>query len=128
MRAPLLLIIFFITTLVFGGAHLLASKFFLYWKYTWLDIPMHILGGIIVVFAFLLALKYLVRLPRRYSSLLPTLATVLFIGLLWELFEIKIGIPLYEENFEIDLAGDLLMDIVGGVIGYYVGSRLSTLE
>lgn len=124
-----LLLIFLLSTLgVVLVAHLLALHFELYFVYPWFDVPMHILGGVSVAFAFLLLPHSSFRIPVRYVRLVPVLAFVLIVGLIWELYEILIGIPLIEPNFEVDMIGDLCNDLLGGAMGYFIGNRLRSLE
>ena len=128
MNTSPLLALLFVTVLVMGVVHHLALTFFLYWQFSWFDIPMHILGGIVIAFTILVIPRFQNTLPERYFSLFAVLCGVLIIGLLWEIFEIWAGIPLYEEGFGIDLVSDLVMDIIGGVVGYYIGNSLNKLS
>lgn len=128
MRSPLLVVLLLSSITILGITHFVALEFYLYWKYLWLDLPMHALGGIVVALGiFALPLLSFIRLPERYLSPSFVLTGVLIVGLIWELFEIAIGIPLIEEGFEIDILADLTMDILGGAIGYIVGSRIRML-
>lgn len=127
MKSSLLLYLLLITALVMGVAHFLAIEFFLYWQYPWFDIPMHILGGVIIAFFVLVLPDLGVSFVKRYTAFSSVLAMVLIVGLLWEIFEIWIDIPLFEPDFEQDIVKDLLMDLVGGSIGYFVGTRINTL-
>lgn len=70
---------------------------------------MHFSGGV------LLALLAWAGGVRRPSLLL---IVVISIGLLWELFEITIGISISEPNFLSDTALDLIMDALGGLVVY----------
>ncbi len=49
---------------------------------------------------------------RQFIVVLPT---VLMLGLVWEVFEIAIGVPL-EEGYVFDTLSDLFMDIAGAVV------------
>ena len=120
-----ILLAFLLSTLfIIGVAHILALHFTLYFSYPWLDIPMHALGGISIAFAVLLAPYSSLRFPKQYTELIPVLMIVLIVGLLWEFYEILIGIPYFVTGFEIDMAGDLVMDLIGGTIGYYIGRNM----
>lgn len=127
MRTTTLLWLTLCITGFIAVAHYLAYEFTLYYQYPWLDVPMHILGGITAAFGFLLLPVFHIELPERYIDLLPVLAFVLVIGLVWELFEIWIGLPLIEGTYEQDLFGDLAMDLVGGALGFYLGRRINRL-
>lgn len=97
--------------------HILATEFFLYWTYPWLDIPMHALGGVVVALCFLTFCNIYTQ-GTYQKGLLITLGVVLGVGILWEIFEFvnQLGGP--ELDYVQDTLLDLVMDIVGGCIGY----------
>jgi len=92
-------------------SHIWAMADFLYWKYVWLDVPVHLLGGL-AIGVFVAAL---LNAWKPLSFLL--LAAVLIIG--WEVFEYFLG-PLREANYVFDTAIDLLMGTIGALIAYSV--------
>ncbi len=53
------------------------------------------------------------------------LSVVVIVGIGWELFELWAGI-LREANFALDTTLDILMDVVGGISGFLLASRLVT--
>ena len=109
---------------VIAVVHNLALAFHLYFFYGWLDIPMHILGGLITVLT-LFVLKELSNVfPERYLQFLPIILIVFVVGLGWEAFEIWAGIPLLEPDFEQDMVSDLSMDMVGGYVGWLTARSL----
>ncbi|MCD5382426.1 MAG: hypothetical protein LR017_03925 [Candidatus Pacebacteria bacterium] len=128
MRHPILLWFLFTTVLVMGVVHIVSLELYLYWRFPWLDIPMHLLGGVAVALALLLLLQWIPRMPRRYLALFPIVMGVLVVGLVWEVFEIWAGIPLIEPGFERDMLLDICMDIVGGAVGYVVGTSVASIE
>ena len=119
-------ILFLIASSILATVHIISLELFLYWRFLWLDIPMHALGGAVVAlgaFAFSeLGFPFL----KRYLHLVPVLALVVVAALVWEVYELGIGIPI-EDDFEIDTITDLVMGLVGGLIGYIVGSRMQSL-
>jgi hypothetical protein len=127
MRSPVLAIYLLSSVAILGIAHAAALNFSLYWQFPWFDIPMHILGGIVVALSLLLLASFINSIPERYVSFRWVLIGVLIIGLLWELFEIAIGIPLIEHDFEADMFLDLAMDLCGGAIGYVLGKDARVL-
>ncbi len=127
MHISLTLFFLLSTVLLMGITDFAARTFSLYWQYPWLDIPMHLLGGVAVVLAIFSLAELLTSFPERYVTLVPILTVVLIVGLLWEFVEIQIGIPLLEADFEVDMISDLSMDVAGGILGYIVGSRISKL-
>lgn len=107
---------FFAALILLAVVHIIAIELYLYWKFPWFDVPMHLLGGVSV------ALGYSI-LHARLSPKLRTfswyIAAVLFVGVGWEFFEYAAGISLaQEESFLLDTALDLCMDILGGILGY----------
>ena len=115
---PLLLSYFFSTFLLLAGAHIVAIKFFLYWRFFWFDIPMHLLGGIVIVLGIAILPFLGIQFFARNNSLTAILVAVLSIGIAWELFEFVAGISVFDETLFLDTGTDLIMDIVGGLLGY----------
>lgn len=107
--------------------HILATELFLYWRYPWLDIPVHALGGSVAALFFFTLHDLYPKYPQRLLYPIPILLLVLLISLLWEVFELKIGIPI-EDDFEIDTVVDIIMGMLGGVLGYIVGYAVSSLD
>ena len=80
---------------------------------------MHFLGGLLVGLSslWLLFFSGYIRKPRPPHS--PYLIAGLFglcVGLLWEAFEITIGVP-RETRYLLDTATDLFLDILGALFG-----------
>lgn len=98
--------------------HIAALQFFLYWKYLWLDIPVHFLGGVTVALGFAVCVYSRIRIPVQIKSLLGYMLVVFLVGISWELFEISSKISITEPDFIPDTLLDLCMDMLGGVVGY----------
>lgn len=128
MKSRLQLMLLLLASVVFATTHYLALTFSLYYLFPWFDIPMHLLGGAIVALMYANTAWCGFTLPPRFTKLVPTLAFVLIIGLLWEIFEIWIGIPLIEKGFERDIWFDLFNDLVGGAVGWFIATRITKLE
>lgn len=115
---------FFFTALItLAIVHLAATHFFLYWKYTWLDMPIHALGGAVVMLGLFILPFFRIMLPPSLRSFRGSIALVLLVGVLWEIFEYAFGISIpagSHESFAVDTATDLLMDLFGGALGYVV--------
>jgi hypothetical protein len=111
-------VIFLLAALSLMVAHLLALEFSLYWRYLWLDMPMHILGGMVAALGYLSARDLLPFLPLRYFSLLMTLIFVLLVAVTWEVFEVQIGVIFEEAHYVLDTVIDLCLGLCGGAIGY----------
>lgn len=98
-----------------------------YWIFTWLDIPMHFLGGAWLAIFFFFALDQAgVGIVRKEKSA-PFLRAffvvglVVLFGVLWEFMEFfydlfisRSGYALAMQGNSGDTMGDLFMDIVGG--------------
>lgn len=116
--------LFFLQALIIavvGAIHVSATKYFLYWHYVWLDVPVHFLGGLWLglLSAWLLSSR---QLPVSYVRVM---LTVLIVSIGWEVFEIAAGVPI-EKNFVFDTSLDLVMDILGGTLGYVIARKLLT--
>ncbi len=107
--------------------HITALEFFLYWKYMWLDIPMHILGGVCIALAISTLPFFRIRMPAHFETLSVYVSIALLIGVLWEIFEVAAGIPVTEEGFILDLVLDLCMDVIGAVVGYGIVKSIQKL-
>ncbi|MBP9717237.1 MAG: hypothetical protein KBD44_00810 [Candidatus Pacebacteria bacterium] len=108
-------------TIIFGVTfavlHTLAEAFSLYWLYDWLDMPMHILGGIVLMFMYA-SLRQMSLFLKR----LPVYASGIgFAGALiaWEIF----GILRYG-GLKPDFWSDTLADLVCGITGIVTGYML----
>ncbi len=120
-------ILFLISGSVLAVTHVIALELFLYWRFLWFDIPMHFLGG--VVMALLVFTFRDLRLLKKdfWTQCASVVAFVLFAALVWEVYEILIGIPI-EENYAADTLLDLIMGVSGGALGAFVGIKMSKLE
>jgi hypothetical protein len=112
------LTLFLSTLCTVGIVHLLATSFYLYWKYPWFDIPMHFLGGVVCAFGFSILPFFRIILPTRYTSVYGYVVFVLIVGIAWEIFEVVSGISLQEHDFIIDTLTDIGMDIAGTLSAY----------
>ena len=101
----------FVVLIVTAFLHLLGFWLYLYWVFWWYDVVLHALGGAWVALA---ALWFFTYIGKSQPSAV-TLACVIVVGVLWEIFEVLIGIP-RESNYVLDTSLDLLMDIVGALL------------
>lgn len=107
--------------------HVVALELSLYWKYLWLDIPMHALGGSVLALSLFAISDAFPRFPKRLLYPIPVLLLVLVGALFWEVFELGAGFPV-EDDQGIDTAVDLIMGMLGGIIGYVVAYSVSSLD
>jgi hypothetical protein len=87
----------------------------------WFDIPLHVLGGLWAV----LFVAWMYRFVDFRLRLWHCIAIAACVGGAWELFEYALGIG--GSNFmsyRMDVIKDLVDDIAGGVIAYWITSRL----
>ena len=106
-----------------GASHAAAVAFSLYWTYPWFDIPMHALGGAVVALGFLVA-HVALRHGAGDWGFWTTLAFVLVVGTLWELFEFWGGINGPQEpDYIADTILDFAMDLLGGAVGYFIYAK-----
>lgn len=118
---------FLLSSSILAITHVLALELFLYWRYWWLDIPVHFLGGIVAGLG-LYVLRDLRVLDRSFSiSLIKVLACVFVVAVAWEVFEYSIGYPVIE-FFWSDTLIDLAMGLLGGLVAYTVASSSSKME
>lgn len=112
----------------FGALHILLVRLYLYWRYEWLDIPMHFFGGALIALGLFAARD--MRLPFAAVATRPAvlLASVVAIAIAWEIFEFTAGISRMREGFWDDTVTDLILGIIGGAVGMAVGRTLTQLE
>jgi hypothetical protein len=116
-----------ISVLTLSVIHFVSLELFLYWHYLWLDLPMHALGGATIALVVFVPYDFSFKLPSRFKRLVPVLSFVLIAALLWEVYELQIGIPV-DESYPIDTISDLFMGLFGGLIGYFVGHKINQLN
>jgi hypothetical protein len=118
LKQPLF-IISFILILIIGILHIIALKFFLYWSIPWFDNLMHFLGGLwfgtISIWFFYFS-GYAGKFTPEFTArnvFTVSIASVIAIGVLWEIFEIYAGVLSFVTNYSLDTSFDLLMDTLG---------------
>lgn len=105
--------------------HALAEWLTLYWRYAWLDIPMHFFGGVVTVLMLATLRSMAPALTGGLSWRWGSVVAAVLIG--WELF----GVWRYgglKPDFWIDSSLDLLFGILGVVAGYYITTALRKLS
>lgn len=91
---------------------------YLYYEFLWLDIPMHVLGGLGAGF-LVLSLARLAGVPFSAAQLVAIYAVVAF-G--WEAYELARGAVEYDELWKYF---DSLKDVALGALGFYSAYRIS---
>ena len=94
-------------------ANLAANKFYWYSSIWYLDMIMHFLGGFWLGLAFL---WFLLKENLSFALILKIILGVLFVGILWEIFELLFNNIVAQNPFNIlDTSSDLFFDISGGL-------------
>lgn len=120
--------IFILSFATLATLHIVLLRFYLYWRHEWLDIPMHLFGGSIAALGVFAAAEFGVPFVRRLRRFVPVLLVVLAAALAWEVYQYAIGIAVMKENYVADTALDLLVGLLGGVIGFRIGRALQVLH
>ena len=119
--------VFVIALAVLAIIHITSLKFYLYWNFLWLDIVVHCFGGVIVALGLFAIFDFFPNLPNRWLGFWQVIAWVLIVGLAWEVFELLGGGIMIEANFKADLITDLIMDVIGGGIGFFIGRGIKQI-
>lgn len=115
----------FVVLAIVGFFNWLGQVNYYYWTVPWYDAPIHFLGGAWVALFWLWALE-----SKFFSGLKPLLSgrkvifVVLAIGLLWEIYELVLGVTdVADKKFMADTIKDLVMDILGGTLAVYIMNK-----
>lgn len=113
-----------------GVLNLFATYLYLYWTSSWFDLLMHFLGGfwvaMVVVSLWAVFNKNKIVYPKIFSVIL----WVTVVGVLWEIFELSIGATELSDGirFIADTLSDIVMDIIGGLVGTKYSYYLMNLK
>jgi len=121
-------LLFGLSAIMLAVFHYLFLELHLYWLYLWLDIPVHFLGGVTVALGYLTLLGLFPKLADKHFTLARTLVFVLLVASAWEIFELTIGVQFEEGTYVDDTTLDIIMGVLGGIAGYFVGGRVSQLD
>lgn len=120
--------VFFTLLIGIACVHFVALQWYLYWIYPLLDIPMHFTGGMSIALGAQSPLFFTMTRMRLSQVQISTLL-VLSIGIVWELFEWYFSIvDVTDPGYVFDTGKDLVMDMLGGVVGFYFAQRLNLKE
>jgi hypothetical protein len=98
--------------------HGLAMYLDLYWRYAWLDIPMHVMGGAVLVLFWAALID--VRLLRHSTLQIRQVCVVAgVIMIAWEVFGVIVENG-FKDKYVIDTSIDLCAGSVGVALGYLV--------
>ncbi len=125
---PLKILSFFIfPAVVFLISLFLGIVFDAFNVFTWMDIPMHFVGGLAISFTAVLFLKYfqekkMIFINERFVFVLIVVSLVSFAAVLWEFYEFFLKV-VFEFNTQPSLADtmlDFFMGLCGGLFGGFV--------
>ncbi len=107
---------------------LAALYWHLYFQFWWLDIPMHMLGGLwIALFGLSIYYRSSRFEGREHSKgfiLVFSVALTLSIGLFWEIYEFFVDHAVGDSGRELaDTLADLVNDLIGALFGAFVFIR-----
>lgn len=106
-----------------AASHAYALSVDLYWHYPLANRIIHFCGGLWVA----LASVWLFVRHGQTALFARVFAIVVGISIAWEIFEYAIGMTKQEADYALDTALDLLMDVVGGSLGYFVARSMIQL-
>lgn len=119
-------IFFVITLFVLAVLHTIALKLYLYWHFSWFDMPMHFFGGITVALGVFTFADLVRTFPVRLLHLIPVVSFVIIVALAWEVFELYIGFNV-EAGYGMDTITDLTLGIIGAGFGWYLARQIRLL-
>lgn len=107
--------------------HITFIRFDVYWTARWVDIPVHILGGVWIVLCAAWILEWI--FPAISLSLFEVIMLGLIVGGLWEISEVLLGIvnPLLH-GYVTDTVKDIGDDVIGTTLGFFVVSWIGRQE
>ena len=93
----------------------------LYWYYDWLDIPMHFTGAFLLMATwFYFSTKTIFSNLTKKPIFHPIFLLILII-IAWEVFQLLLGKPI-SANYVNDTRTDLVVGLIGGLVGYILFS------
>lgn len=121
----------FMLVAIIAILHFLALQFYLYWTFWWFDIVTHFLGGLwvgLIILWFFFSSGYVYKnlsLVRSTKIFLITIASVIIIGVLWEVWEVLAELVFINEaGYLLDTSLDIIMDILGGITAFIYAKKL----
>ncbi len=121
--------LFLITGTLLAVSNFLALKLFLYWRYSWIDMPVHFLGGVAAALGLFVLFDFRLPLPRQLLSLSYFMFLVFFVAVAWEIFEVLLGAVDTTTSYYIsDTVTDMICGLFGGLVGFFVGSKMHELD
>jgi len=92
-------------------------RFYIYWSVSWYDLVVHCFGGITVAFVVTLFAEYL---WNRRLGLKSVFSFTLLAAVCWEIYEYVFGISGAPGHYWTDTLSDILMGLIGSIIGVFI--------
>jgi hypothetical protein len=92
--------------------HFLFLRFDSYYSYSWIDIPVHFLGGVVIASLYFWLASFVPKLSQPTWSRM--LAVIMVVGIGWELWEVFVGAA---DMSKFDYASDTLQDMINDTLG-----------
>jgi hypothetical protein len=116
-RTPVAVLI--ITFVLLVGLYFADSYFYFSWRMPVYNRLTHMVGGFFAVVLFMSSLPWS-RPFDRVSGFLLTFSVALTAGIVWELFELHMGlVDVHSSGYQVDTVSDLISDGVGGVLAFW---------
>lgn len=105
---------------IVGALNAISYKLYLFWTVIWFDMVMHFLGGLFVALFFFAVFSLLGTKMRYVEKLVLGLTFTLLVGLVWEYYELIIGVTnLTDIEYWPNTGMDIVMDVAGGLAGIF---------
>lgn len=110
-------ILLFVAWFLFFLFHNIFNYFSLYWMYYWLDIPMHLIGGILIVLSLFFLQN---KLPEIYffKNKFYILVYLFITTIIWEIYQVLAGKEI-DENYTISTMFDISLGMIGGITAFW---------
>lgn len=108
--------------------HFLAETLFLYWRFWWLDLAMHMLGGVVIALGVYTLYDLRIVKSRSWLTLGKIVVIVFMMATLWEIYEYVMQVAQQADNYVVDTIWDYVMGLLGGCIGYFVSNNIRHLN
>lgn len=117
--------LFLLSFATLAVCHYLLLTFALYWRMPWFDLPMHLFGGAIVALGWFALGDSGFGSLKRFRTLRTTLLFVIVVAVTWEIYEYVLLFEYFTANYPLDTAIDMILGVLGGIVGYVLGARLT---
>lgn len=115
------LIVVSLVWLIFFIIHLFFNEHYLYWTLWWLDIPMHTLGAILIIYSWFVLAKTTIFEQTFSLTIFHPILTLVYLMIGWEVFEYLIGnTNVNRGHYVLDTTIDILVGLGSGLITFWL--------